>query len=180
MEVMSNLSLCTAGGNLLLGALLSLLSAASPCPVEAAGVTIITHGFELDTTYPGWVTAMADGIPNSYSNLGLATTNLPSGVYSIYGKISDGTHTRYLYAPESVEIVASQQPPVLGIVEWNGTQLVIGVSGFSGQTIVLQSSPDLRHWLPLGTNTLTSASWTSTNNAPQNFGQQFYRTLLLP
>ena len=30
---------------------------------QAAGVTIITHGFELESTYPAWVTAMADNIP---------------------------------------------------------------------------------------------------------------------
>src|SRR3954464_285644 len=29
----------------------------------ATGVTIITHGFEADSTYPTWITAMADAIP---------------------------------------------------------------------------------------------------------------------
>jgi len=115
-----------------------------------------------------------------YDSVNLTTTNVPPGVYAIYGKISDGAHTRYLYAPESVEIVASAQPPVLGIVEWNGTQLVIGVSGVSGQEIVLQSSPDLRNWLPLATNTLTSGSWTYTNNAPHDLSRQFYRAFLFP
>src|ERR1039457_6990416 len=31
---------------------------------SAAGLTVITHGFELDSTFPGWVSAMADLIPN--------------------------------------------------------------------------------------------------------------------
>jgi hypothetical protein len=119
------------------------------------------------------------GLVNAYTNLGLATTNVPPGVYAIYGKISDGTHTRYLYAPESVEIVANPQP-VLGIAQVSDTQLVIGVTGLSGQKVVLQSSTDLRNWLPVATNTLASSSWTFTNNAPQDFAQQFYRTVLLP
>ena len=109
-----------------------------------------------------------------------ATTNVPPGVYAIYGKISDGTHIRYLYTPELVEIVPSQAPPVLGTIKLNGAQFVISVNGLSGQTIVLQSSPDLQKWLALATNTLTSSSWNYTNNAPQNVSEQFYRALLLP
>jgi hypothetical protein len=62
----------------------------------------------------------------------------------------------------------------------NDAQLVIGVGGVSGQTIVLQSSPDLRSWSPLATNTLTAANWNYTNDAAGNVSQQFYRALVLP
>jgi hypothetical protein len=117
---------------------------------------------------------------SNYSNLSLPTTNVPPGVYAIYGKISDGLHTRYLYAPQLVQILPVPQAPVLGLLALTGAQLVVGVSGASGQTMVLESSPDLLTWLPLATNTLTSASWTYTNNGPQNIAQQFYRALLLP
>ena len=44
-------------------ALLFLLGAFLPCSAKAAGVTIITHGFELGSSYPTWVTAMADQVP---------------------------------------------------------------------------------------------------------------------
>ncbi len=126
------------------------------------------------------VPATGPGSVNHYSNLALPTTNVSPGAYAIYGKISDGVHTRYLYAPELVQILAPPQPPVLGVAGWNGAQLLIGVSGLSGQTMLLESSPDLRNWLPVATNTLTSSNWLYTNNAPHDLAQQFYRAVLLP
>ena len=119
------------------------------------------------------------GSVNYDSNLGLATTNIAPGLYAIYAKISDGARSRYLYAPELVEIVPIQ-PPVLGITMSSPTQFVINVTGVSGQTIALQTSTDLQNWLPLATNTLTSGSWSYTNNASPGIGGQYYRALLEP
>jgi hypothetical protein len=77
-----------------------------------------------------------------------------------------------------VDIISSQQPPILDIAQLSATQFRIGVNGMTGQSIVLQASPDLHNWFPIVTNTLTSSRWTYTNSLPAN--QLFYRALLSP
>jgi hypothetical protein len=122
----------------------------------------------------------ATGVGNvyAYQNLMLPTTNVPPGAYSVYGKISDGVHTRYLYAPELVTIISTRQPPVLHTARLNSTQFQIGVDGLANQTIVLQSSVDLKTWTPFATNTLATSSWVYTNTVPPGLRAQFYRAAL--
>jgi hypothetical protein len=113
-----------------------------------------------------------------YANLGLATTNLAPGSYALYAKISDGVHTRYLYAPEQVQIVTSNAPPVLDLRALSASQWVVGIQGAIGERIVLQQSGDLQNWLPLATNTLTANYWMYTNNPGASV--QFYRAVVTP
>ncbi len=110
-------------------------------------------------------------------NLYLSTTNIPPGIYDVYGEISDGLHTRYLYTPERVEIVSSQQP-VLGISELSNLQFIINVNGLPNQKIILQTSTDLQNWLSLATNAPASGNWIYTNNVSSNLSGQFYRAVL--
>jgi hypothetical protein len=124
--------------------------------------------------------ATGSGSVYYYAGLGLATTNIPPGIYSIYAKISDGKHARYLYTPESVTVLSILQRPVLAIKKSGNSQFLIVINGVSGQKLVVQSSTDLKNWLSLETNTLASNVWDYTNHVMPNFNQQFYRVRLMP
>lgn len=128
----------------------------------------------------GLVTNTGTGSVYFYSGLGLATTNVSPGTYSVYTRISDGAHVRYLYAPELLTIVSTLQPPVLAIVKLNSTQFHITANGVSGQIIAIQTSADLQSWQPLATNTLTTSRWDYTNTTSANSSKRFYRARLLP
>ena len=120
----------------------------------------------------------ADFINFSTTNLTLAVTNVAPGNYTVLATISGGNRTRHLYAPEAVEVIAPRQRPTLDIVKLNATQYRIGVNGEAGQTVILQSSPDLQTWTALATNTLATTRWDFTNTPPDNLDARYYRGVL--
>jgi hypothetical protein len=109
-------------------------------------------------------------------NLQLNSTNATPGYHSLFAKITGGAQTRYLYAPELVDVISAPRP-ILEIATLSNTQFVIGVNGIAGQTIVLQTSTNLLNWLPLATNTLAGNRWTYTNNSPVSIGDRFFRAV---
>jgi hypothetical protein len=113
-----------------------------------------------------------DFTPNSAASI--------PGFYAIYGKITFGGHTRYLYAPEIVQLKPSLQAPTLRQTLWANNRFQFNVSGFTGQNVVVQASADLRAWSPLMTNTLTGSDWAFIDSQTGNNPKRFYRAVLLP
>jgi hypothetical protein len=107
----------------------------------------------------------------------LSAANASPGLHSVFAVLSGGGKSRYLYAPELVQVisVSNQQPPTLDIAQINSLQFRIGVNGVAGQTIVLLNSPDLLNWQPLATNTLATSRWVYTNTPPNGATVRFYR-----
>ena len=62
-------------------------------------------------------------------NLTLNPAVTPSGSYSLFASISDGTHTRYLYAPEKITLDPSRQAPVLLAARIQSNQLQFAIAG---------------------------------------------------
>lgn len=120
----------------------------------------------------------AGSISFSTTNLTLFASNASPGYHAVLAQITGGGRTRHLYAPELVEVILPRQPPTLDIIKLSATQYRIGITGEPGQTVVLQSSPDLQAWTALATNALPTGRWDFTNTPPDNLGARYYRGLL--
>ena len=106
----------------------------------------------------------------------LFATNAAPGWHWLLASINNGGQTRYLYAPEMVQVIAS--PPILDIAQIGFGKFQVGVNGQTNQKIVLESSPNLTSWQPLATNTLTASRWNYTNSPAAGTPMLFYRARL--
>jgi hypothetical protein len=142
----------------------------------------------------------ADPNPLNANAISLTQTNVPStgtnnigllnltvtpnaaatqpGTYYVYGTITDGLHTRYLYAPQRIVLEASRQAPVLVQSRIESGLFHCTVAAQAGQRVVVQGSTDLIHWLALQTNVMAGTSWDFADPASGNLAQRFYRALL--
>jgi hypothetical protein len=127
------------------------------------------------TNLPG--TGISNVVSLSFSPLTSSATT-PPGRYWVFASITLGSHTRYLYAPQSLAIVANRQPPLLTGARFATNQFRFTVLGQPGQTIVVQASTDLVHWSALQTNVLVSTNWAFADL--QVLPQRVYRAQLLP
>ncbi len=112
------------------------------------------------------------------TDLALYASNAAPGYHALLAKIDGGGQTRYLYAPEFVEVLSLQQPPTLDLARSGTNQFRIGVNGLPGQTVTLTYSTNLASWLPLVTNTLATNRWVYTDAPPVAVLRQFYRATL--
>ena len=102
------------------------------------------------------------------------------GNYAIYGTITFGGHTRTLYAPEIAQLKPSLEPPVPRQPSWVNDRFRFDISGFAGQKLAVQMSPDSRDRTWIATNTLSGfdrvfSDFESGSNPPR-----YYRVVLLP
>ena len=119
----------------------------------------------------------ASAVSNLVVNVELSAANASPGRHSLFAKINAGGQQRYLYAPELVEVLSSQQPPTMDIAQISPSQIRIGMTGLPGQTLILQASPNLQTWQSIATNTLSAGTWTYTNAVSPSNGREFYRAV---
>ncbi|EEF57338.1 hypothetical protein [Pedosphaera parvula] len=116
----------------------------------------------------------------SFTNIStiLNGASINPGTYAVYARISDGSRTRYLYAPEPLIVLPSLQPPTLISVRGNPFQL--NIVGFPGQQLIIQTSTNFADWIPLKTNTLAATNTLFIDASSPIFSRRFYRARLVP
>jgi len=110
--------------------------------------------------------------------IALPLTSATPGPHTLFAVITGGGRTRYLYAPEPVQIIPAAQPPTLAIARLSSSQVQITVSGSIGQTLILQTASTLTGWQPTATNTLTASSWIFTDTVAGASQSHFYRAVV--
>ena len=115
----------------------------------------------------------ASSVSFSTTNILLAASNAAPGSYHFFARIAGAGRSRYLYAPETIQLIAPQAPPTLAITPLGASQFRIVVNGSAGQTMVLEHSAALGNWQPLATNVLTGSQWFYTNNAAPSDSDYF-------
>ena len=110
-----------------------------------------------------------------------AATVLP-GDYRVGARLSDGAHTRYLYAPGLLTVTPSLQPPSVdaSTLAFTGGVLRFDVHGLPGQNVTVEASTDFADWVPIQSHIFTGAVWTFTDVEAGKFPRRFYRAVLMP
>jgi hypothetical protein len=105
----------------------------------------------------------------------IGANNRPQGAM-----VNDGTRTRYLYAPEILQITPSLQPPAVDAssLAFSGGLLHLTVHGFPGQEVAIMASEDLANWTVLETHTFTGTTWEFVDAEAGMFARRFYRASL--
>lgn len=96
------------------------------------------------------------------------------GRYSLLLKLTAGQSTRFLYAPEVVEVLPTN-PVRLEVRLASTSSLIVRTEGAVGQTVVLEASARLGDWAPIATNTLTAQSWEIQLRGSELGNAMFFR-----
>lgn len=118
----------------------------------------------------------------SFNTLGVSVNAIvvPPETYSVCARLTDGTRTRYLYAPQLLAV--TPKPPSLdaATIEFSGGALHFDVHALPGQQVTVMASADLINWVPLETHTFTGTVWEFVDADAGNFPKRFYRAQLAP
>ncbi|MGI9172158.1 MAG: hypothetical protein ACR2F0_02470 [Chthoniobacterales bacterium] len=104
------------------------------------------------------------------------------GRYAVCARLYDGSHTRYLYAPELLNLTPSLQPPAINTASLarDANGLHFTVIGFPGQQVTVQATTDFATWTPLQTHTFTGTTWDFVDPNAGQYSKRFYRAVLAP
>jgi hypothetical protein len=107
---------------------------------------------------------------------------VPPGTYAVCARLSDGVHTRLLYAPHVLVVTASLRPPSIDAASlaFGSGVMRFNVYAYPGQQVRVEASSDLVSWTSLETQTFTGTVWEFVDTDAGNFSRRCYRAVLAP
>jgi hypothetical protein len=94
------------------------------------------------------------------TNLTVALSSVAPGKYLLAARITDGSHTRFLYGLSPLVVSEPLRQLEFGMPSVVGDKLLLQIFGNAGQRIVVEQSSSLPVWIPAVTNLLTGNSVT--------------------
>jgi len=118
------------------------------------------------------------------SNLQLGPASDPAttrpGDYWIGARITSGKRSRYAYATRKISLTPGQQAPLLLASHFQAGRFAFTISGSVGQSIIVESSTNLRQWVSLQTNTLSDFRQDFADPGNTGNPSRYYRLRLGP
>lgn len=113
----------------------------------------------------------ADGVSHFFVSFPTFVTNALPGDHALYARVSDGSHTRYLYAPEILQVSADPFAPP--IIAENPVSQSIGVGASNTFSVTAFGAPPLLfQWRKDGAtlDNATNSTLLVSNAAPNDTG----------
>ncbi len=140
------------------------------------------NGNEIEVDQRSLANSGPSAVTRSLLNPTVNPAAAAPGVYAVCAQLSDGLHTRYLYAPELLEVTPSTQSPAVdttSLVLANGA-LRFDVVAFPGQNVTVLATTDFVDWIPLQSHIFTGTVWEFVDADAGKFARRFYRAVLNP
>jgi hypothetical protein len=101
------------------------------------------------------------------------------GVYAVYAQISAGGRSRYLYAPQMLNLTPALNPPSLAAPLLIDGTARFTINGAAAREVVVQASTNLVSWDSLETNRPDGVAWNFVDTQSAGVPARFYRAVLM-
>lgn len=141
-------------------------------PTVSQNAQLSLNGFVPNTN----ATLYSFGIPQDNA----AETGVGSPDVLFTNVFISGTNFNYSFSPYSLTLFtfAPAAPQLVVMPAVANGQFIFQVQGQSSVRYIIESATNLSNWIPVATNTLSSATWNLTNSTAG--AQQFWRAVWLP
>ena len=140
------------------------------------------NGNEIDLDQRALANSGPSAVTRSLLDLNVNAASVAPGAYALCAQISDGLRTRYLYAPELLEVTPSTQPPAVDAssITLASGALRFNVIAFPGQNVTVFATTDFADWVPVQSHVFTGTIWEFVDADAGKFARRFYRAVLNP